>query len=337
MPDETRAELERLVERYSLVACVSGRTSEDAERIVGVPGVVYVGSHGLELAPEAEEWREPPHRFGAERRLAGGGQGADRVLPLPRRGRRGGCARERLEQVAEAARAQGLLARFGRKVLELRPPIEADKGTAVQALLVDRGLRRALYAGDDTTDLDGFRGLDGLEARRPRGRQLSGEGPRNCARPPTWWSTAPLERSSCCGRSRPLRAPARASSSSTGASRSLPPDDTSATSMPRRRPPVPAQMNAASKPSVSATDSGEPEATASPVVEVAIAESAAMPSAPPICCDVLNSPEASPASSSGRRRAPRSRSARTRSPARPRSAGTRAGDRRGTTRRPRPA
>jgi trehalose 6-phosphate phosphatase len=33
----------------------------------------------------------------------------------------------------------------------------------VRALLKDRGLRRALYAGDDTTDLDAFRGLDGLE------------------------------------------------------------------------------------------------------------------------------------------------------------------------------
>jgi trehalose 6-phosphate phosphatase len=48
-------------------------------------------------------------------------------------------------------------------VLELRPPVEADKGTAVRALLAERGLRRALYAGDDTTDLDAFRGLDGLE------------------------------------------------------------------------------------------------------------------------------------------------------------------------------
>ena len=75
-------------------------------------------------------------------------------------------------------------------------PIEADKGTAVQALLVDRGLHRALYAGDDTTDLDGFRGLDGLELA-VRVAVASAEGPRNCARPPTWWSTAPLEHSSC--------------------------------------------------------------------------------------------------------------------------------------------
>jgi len=175
VPDETRAELRRLVDRYSLVACVSGRTSEDAERIVGVSGIVYAGSHGLELAPEAEEWRSRLHQFG---------QSVD--WPVEDKGLtvsfhyRGvddeAAARAQLEQVAERARAQGLLARFGRKVLELRPPIEADKGTAVRALLVDRRLRRALYAGDDTTDLDGFRGLEGLEVA-VRVAVSSAEGP----------------------------------------------------------------------------------------------------------------------------------------------------------------
>jgi trehalose 6-phosphate phosphatase len=33
----------------------------------------------------------------------------------------------------------------------------------VRTLLSENGLRRALYAGDDTTDLDAFRGLDGCE------------------------------------------------------------------------------------------------------------------------------------------------------------------------------
>ena len=40
------------------------------------------------------------------------------------------------------------------------PPVPADKGTAVRRLLTERGLGRALYAGDDTTDLDAFRGLE---------------------------------------------------------------------------------------------------------------------------------------------------------------------------------
>jgi trehalose 6-phosphate phosphatase len=49
-------------------------------------------------------------------------------------------------------------------VLEVLPPVDASKGTAVRRLLETSGLRRALYAGDDTTDLDGFAALDGLDA-----------------------------------------------------------------------------------------------------------------------------------------------------------------------------
>jgi trehalose 6-phosphate phosphatase len=41
--------------------------------------------------------------------------------------------------------------------------VAADKGTAVAALVARAGTRRALYAGDDRTDVDAFRGLDGLE------------------------------------------------------------------------------------------------------------------------------------------------------------------------------
>ena len=47
--------------------------------------------------------------------------------------------------------------------LEILPPVEADKGSAIRALLDERGLSRALYAGDDATDLDAFRALEGLE------------------------------------------------------------------------------------------------------------------------------------------------------------------------------
>src|ERR671937_236042 len=71
--------------------------------------------------------------------------------------------RDELRRVAERASELGLDPQFGRKVLEVRPPVAADKGTAVRTLLARHDLRRGLYAGDDTTDLDAFRGLDGLE------------------------------------------------------------------------------------------------------------------------------------------------------------------------------
>jgi trehalose 6-phosphate phosphatase len=163
VPEETRAELRRLHGRYALVACVSGRSAPDAERVVGVPELTYVGEHGLELAPEAPAWRDRLHGFAAT-------VDWDDIEPKPltvtfhyRRADDEQEAERFLEAVAVRARAEGLFARFGRKVLELRPPIDANKGTAVRALLERAGLRRALYAGDDTTDLDAFFALEGLE------------------------------------------------------------------------------------------------------------------------------------------------------------------------------
>jgi trehalose 6-phosphate phosphatase len=68
-----------------------------------------------------------------------------------------------LEAIAEIARDEGLVARFGRRVLEVLPPVGSNKGTAVRHLLEGAGLTRVLVAGDDTTDLEAFRALDGLE------------------------------------------------------------------------------------------------------------------------------------------------------------------------------
>jgi trehalose 6-phosphate phosphatase len=179
VPEDARAEVRRLAGRYALVACVSGRTSEDAARLVGVDGVVYVGTHGLELAPEAAAWRETLRPFATEAWPWLEDKGLTVALHWREAPDEEDAARQ-LQAVAARAEAAGLEARWGRKVLELRPPVAADKGTAVRFLLEERGLRRALYAGDDTTDLDAFRGLDGLEAGA-RVAVASAEGPRALA------------------------------------------------------------------------------------------------------------------------------------------------------------
>ena len=175
VPDETRAELRRLVARYALVACISGRTGEDAARVVGVDGPVYVGVHGLELAPEAEGWRGPLREFAESVDWPVEDKGLAVVFHY-REAADEEAALGVLRGVAERATALGLRAQFGRKVLEVRPPVAADKGTAVRTLLEQRGLRRALYAGDDTTDLDAFRGLDGVDVS-VRVAVASAEGP----------------------------------------------------------------------------------------------------------------------------------------------------------------
>jgi len=59
--------------------------------------------------------------------------------------------------------------------------LDTTKGTAVRHLLAETGLQRALYAGDDTTDLNGFDALDGLEVA-VRVAVASPEGPADLAR-----------------------------------------------------------------------------------------------------------------------------------------------------------
>ena len=177
VPKATKAELRRLAGRYRLVAGVSGRAGADARRLVGVEGIDVVGNHGLELDPAAADFTERLARF----RKAVGLPVEDKTLSLTyhyREAENEAAARAALEGVADRAEAAGFVPRWGRKVLEIRPPLRADKGRAVQALLERSGATRALYAGDDTTDLDAFAGLDaaGLEAA-VRVAVASSEGP----------------------------------------------------------------------------------------------------------------------------------------------------------------
>lgn len=158
VPLATKAELERLAGRYLLVAFVSGRSGDDARRLVGLEGRRYVGNHGLEVDSGAHELqaRIAAFRDTVDREVE------DKGLTLSYHFREApdeAEARAELEAIARRAAAEGLVPRWGRKVLEIRPAVETDKGTAVQTLIRQAGARRALYAGDDTTDLDAFAGL----------------------------------------------------------------------------------------------------------------------------------------------------------------------------------
>ena len=162
VPDETRAEVERLAGKYGLVACVSGRPAADVRRLVDVKGIEYVGVHGLEADPEARRFAPQLEAF-AERIAWPWAVESKGGVTLSFHYREADAEQEAARQAADVARAAeeaGLRPHQGRKVLEVRPPVEADKGTAVRRLLDGRPLTRALYAGDDTTDLDAFRGLD---------------------------------------------------------------------------------------------------------------------------------------------------------------------------------
>lgn len=180
VPDRVQGALRRIAARYALCAIVTGRRPEDARAIVGIDEIAYAGNHGFELLePGAERSLPSPEVAGKEDAAAGvvvdiadrealaraGVRVEDKglIVALHWRGAADERAAERAAAaLADEARGRGLRIHGGRKVLEIRPPAAIDKGVAITGMLRRAGARRALYAGDDRTDLDGFRALAAL-------------------------------------------------------------------------------------------------------------------------------------------------------------------------------
>ncbi|MBO0864570.1 MAG: trehalose-phosphatase, partial [Mycobacterium sp.] len=156
------------------VAILSGRDLADIRDRVGVPGLWYAGSHGFELSgPDGSH-----HQNDAAADAVGVLQRAatdlrDELSDVP--GVRVEHKRFAVavhyrnvaaEHVAEAiaavhrqGRRHGLRVTSGRKVVELRPDVNWDKGTALSWIrdrIAQTGRVLPIYIGDDLTDEDAF-------------------------------------------------------------------------------------------------------------------------------------------------------------------------------------
>jgi trehalose 6-phosphate phosphatase len=184
VPEATRTVLIEIAKRYRLVGCVSGRRAATARQIVAIGTLAYVGNHGGELLrpgatrpevdPELSAWTERIRAFAAtaltpeHQRLRIRGEDKDAIAAFHWRGAPDEqAAQEAVREIARLAEQQGFAVHWGRKVLEVRPPVALDKGIGIAKLLRDSPATAALYVGDDTTDLDAFRGLRELVQSGP--------------------------------------------------------------------------------------------------------------------------------------------------------------------------
>ena len=218
LPEAARAVLRRLAARMP-VAILSGRLREDVDTLVGLPQLIYAGSHGFDIAGppaasgEAAAGESPPapatplrHEVGqgvparmarVAERLRRELAGIDGVLvedkrfavavhyrlvdprELPRIEAAVDRAAADAADAAEPEDGGGRLRKTGgKKVWELRPDVDWDKGAALLWLLGRLGLDRPdaapIFLGDDVTDEDAFAavasrgGIGILVAEEPR-------------------------------------------------------------------------------------------------------------------------------------------------------------------------
>jgi len=182
VPEATRSLLIEIAKRYAVVGCVSGRRAATARQIVAIGTIAYVGNHGGELLrpgatrpevdPEFAAWTERVRLFAARaytaehQRIRVRSEDKDAIAAFHWRGAPDEeAAAKAVEEIARRALQEGLAVHWGRKVLEVRPPVALDKGLGIAALLKSPPtppVTTALYVGDDSTDLDAFRGLRSL-------------------------------------------------------------------------------------------------------------------------------------------------------------------------------
>src|SRR5215210_958236 len=173
--EELKDSLRRLSGQYLLVAAISGRKTQDAFGLIGLEDIVYFGNHGFEILRDGEVEVIPeamPYLRSVQEleRLA-----REELDPLGAFVEEKGItasvhyrnvSREVGERCVEFVKGEGerlgLRITVGRGVVEARPPIRADKGTAVRTLVEEYRPERAMFIGDDTTDLDAFRELERL-------------------------------------------------------------------------------------------------------------------------------------------------------------------------------
>lgn len=178
-----RASKRRLLKRLSRsvsICIVSGRSLADIRKLASIKDVAYIGNHGLEIASRGRRWVHPeakrikPVLRGVLRRIrreAGKYPGVlveDKGLtgsihyrrlaaPLPKE------LRDLIEDEV-GLKSRELRLTEGKKVFEIRPNIDWDKGKGVLELSRWLGIKRPavrIYIGDDRTDEDAFRALGG--------------------------------------------------------------------------------------------------------------------------------------------------------------------------------
>jgi alpha,alpha-trehalase len=180
MPEEIREAVTAL-SRHCTVGVISGRDLTDVRDKVGMNSIVYAGSHGFDIAGPAglqiertvgEEFL--PVLDTAKRELSGK-LGSIRGVLVERKKfaiaihyRRVNPENvEEVEAIVDVIAGQHpeLRKSYGKKIFELQPQIDWNKGKAILSLLrtlkLDEEDVLPFYIGDDVTDEDAFRALRG--------------------------------------------------------------------------------------------------------------------------------------------------------------------------------
>jgi trehalose 6-phosphate phosphatase len=172
--------LKKLTKKFKLIAVVSGRSIKNIKNMIGIDEILYIGNHGMEISKNGKIMvsedvkkylpivKEVTKKIQEDKSCQ-----IDNIMFEEK----GICStiHYRLCEDPDEARkviinalsnieeAKDLKIAEGRKVIEIKPKIEQNKGTVLEKIIKDYNIQKVIYLGDDVTDADAFNRLKELK------------------------------------------------------------------------------------------------------------------------------------------------------------------------------
>jgi len=181
--DTAKNALRKLAGLLDVVGTVSGRAAENSEGMIGIPELLYIGNHGLErrtigstaIHPLAALEVEAVGELLASVRartldvpvfegVLFENKGVTASIHYRLASNQEATHAALMELIEPEAISRGLRVTQGRMVIEIRPSVLINKGSAVTTVVEEAGLKSLIFLGDDMTDVDGFRAVSRLRA-----------------------------------------------------------------------------------------------------------------------------------------------------------------------------
>jgi trehalose 6-phosphate phosphatase len=171
--------LTKIQKKFMLLAIITGRPLSDAFKMIDIPGILYIGNHGMEYQknnsvvtdkkilkyiPKINKLYE---KLKAEPNIKMSGiilENKNACLSIHYRlSENPQIARKNILQTLKNIKiVEELQIKEGKKIIEIRPPVGNDKGVIIKKIVKKYHTKKLIYLGDDITDVDAFKEINNL-------------------------------------------------------------------------------------------------------------------------------------------------------------------------------
>ena len=175
--------LNEIQQKYKLLAIITGRSLEDALKMINIPGVLYIGNHGMEYQrnneiktdkkilnyiPQINNLHEDLKQ---ESNIKIPGiiiENKNTSISIHYRSTKDPQKVRKIiiDTLKNIKTIKGLQIKEGKKIIELRPPTGNDKGKIINKIVKNYGANQLVYLGDDVTDVDAFKKISKLNNQK---------------------------------------------------------------------------------------------------------------------------------------------------------------------------